>query len=182
MRLFIAIPVGDKIKETVSQWMIKTNLPGKKVSIDNLHFTLAFLGERSEDEILIISNNLKEVLKSTSAFHIELEGVDAFPKKENPRIVFIKVKEGKNELCSLANKIDDILPAYTRDHPFKPHLTVARLKENAFIDKRRVEEIIRLDGNYSFSRFKAEEVILFSSNLRAEGPYYTPLTVCSLVD
>ena len=81
-------------------------------------------------------------------------------------------------LTALVTQIDQAVVSVgfpSEDKPFRPHLTVARVKK----DHRRVGEMLEASGAFTdalyFGRFRAERVTLFRSDLRPGGSVYTPL-------
>lgn len=183
MRLFIAVPVVNSVAKNIENWLEKMDIPGKRVRVENLHFTLCFLGERPVKEINNIKEALRDGLKDKKAFNLSLNGINAFPSKKNPRVLFIEAKKGKEELIDLAQTVERTLSFYQRDKPFLPHLTVSRLKDYRDKgDKNDLESLFLDNKDVEFGEFKIDQVILFSSDLRPSGPIYTPQVICPLVD
>ncbi len=180
MRLFIAVKVEQDMAGEISTWLDRTSLPGKKISSENLHLTLCFLGERPESDISQIKTLLFKTLKDFNSFEISFEGIDVFPHLKNPRILYLKTKKGQKILCLLQEKIAQALPFYKSDKPYIPHLTISRLKEN--VNQKTVADFVSQNEKIKFNEFKVKEVTLFSSDLRAFGPVYKALVNCPLVD
>ncbi|MDD2430082.1 MAG: RNA 2',3'-cyclic phosphodiesterase [Firmicutes bacterium] len=179
MRLFIAVKVAYDVANEIKKWSREVNLPGKKVEAENLHFTLYFLGERFESPSQIFGY-LDEALRDKKPFVLRLRGLGAFFSRTTPKVLYIKVEEGSKQLCELEKIVASSLPFYKRDKPFKPHLTVSRLKED--VNKRALEELLEQYKSKEFGSFKVDKVILFSSNLRPSGPVYKAEAQWKLVD
>ena len=77
MRLFIAIQFSQNIKDELKRYQrdLKHNgISGRFVPVDNLHLTLAFIGEHTDpDEILDVMGQV-----NFTPFDIELEGIGNF--------------------------------------------------------------------------------------------------------
>lgn len=180
MRLFIALKIDDVIANTIDKWQEDNKVPGKRVKKENLHFTLCFLGERPESDLDSLKEILTDTLKDTKNFTISLQGLGVLPRITEPRVLYIDVDEGKEALVNLAKQISQAIPFYEEKKPFKPHLTISRLKD--YQEKPNLDNLWGKKDCYSFGSFKATEVILFSSDLRPSGPIYTPRAICPLVD
>ena len=77
MRLFIAIPLSDGIRDGLSEvqsYMRKNGVRGNYTKLENLHLTLAFIGEYS-DPIFAY-----EVMRSVpfTPFSMRIEGFGSF--------------------------------------------------------------------------------------------------------
>ncbi len=172
MRLFVGIPADEVLKKEIKNFYEKERKPkGSWVKIENLHITLKFIGEVEE-------NKLKEVLKilkPTNFKELPFEGASAFPNEKRPRVLFLKFKEDEeflNYQRELENKFK-VLGFEKEEREFKIHLTLARFKFPP--DRREFEECLKKLNLFSFSPFKINEIVLFQSILKPEGPTYIPL-------
>ena len=69
--------------------------------MDQIHFTLQFLGEINEEKCKQIKGVLNEI--SFSQFDVSLKNVGAFPNFKNPRVIWIGIeKDGGKKLMNLA--------------------------------------------------------------------------------
>ena len=144
----------------------------KPVELKNLHFTLQFLGEISEE----ITQKSIESLKTIefSSFDVSLKEIGVFPKSKFPRVIWIGTDEiGGNMLIHLSKKVEKALEplGFFSDKPFKPHITVFRIK-------RRLETYQRELENYKMINFgiqKVSNIKLKKSVLSTNGPIYSDL-------
>lgn len=169
MRLFLAVKVAPDVCRELSSWADEVSLPGKRVAPENLHFTLNFLGEGDPDQV---ASRLHGAFAGMEPFFVSLKGLGAFFSRGAPRVIFVKVDRGYNELIALEKVISGKLPEFRKDKPFIPHLTVSRLKEGSGA-KEEVEKLIETYKKRDFGSFEVDRVILFSSNLQPAGPVYT---------
>ena len=97
MRAFVAIEVNDKdVLNSIRKVQSELNIKAKQVELHNMHFTVQFLGEVSEEMVRKISEALNSI--EFSAFPISFVGVGVFPKPNNPRVVWVGTNDGINEL------------------------------------------------------------------------------------
>lgn len=125
-RLFVAINFPSEVTDrlyTCSEYLKKNSKKSNPSRKENLHLTLAFIGETSNIRGAV--NAMKEGL--SSPFDITIEGYSQFSSKEGS-ICYAKVKDSK-ELTTLAenlraNLINKSFEIDTK--PFKPHITLCR--------------------------------------------------------
>ena len=147
-------------------------LNAKPVELKNLHFTLQFLGEISEEVTQKIIKSLKTI--EFSSFDVNLKEIGAFPKPKFPRVIWIGTDEiGGNMLIHLSKKVEKVLEplGFFSDKPFKPHITVFRIK-------KKIGDISRELENYKMINFgiqKVSNIKLKKSVLTTNGPIYSDL-------
>jgi len=124
VRLFVAIEVPASIDEV-------TGAPPPSAPE---HLTLRFLGDLPEETILPLRSALELVARATPPFEVVFEGVGAFPSRANPRVVWVGVSRGREEVTSLAVRtaaaLEGIVGAPDRER-FVPHLTLFRVRSPA---------------------------------------------------
>ena len=174
MRMFVAIEVSDKdVLNSIHKIQAELNIKAKPVELHNMHFTVQFLGEVSEEMIRKISDALNSI--EFSAFSITFAGIGAFPKPNSPRVIWVGVNDGINELEKLAetirSKLSDI--GFSPDKKFKPHVTIFRVKNKIESLTSKLEKF----SSYSFGKQEISEIKLKKSELTPNGPIYTDLLV-----
>ena len=107
MRTFIAIEIiNENVLNSIKKVQSELRINAKPVKIENIHFTLMFLGEISESVNEKIQTSL-DLIKFES-FEIKFEGVGVFPKPKSPRVVWIGTDgqsgEKLKEIAKSANK------------------------------------------------------------------------------
>ncbi|WP_129125131.1 RNA 2',3'-cyclic phosphodiesterase [Geomonas oryzae] len=164
-RLFIAIELPDEIKETLSSFCC--DLPGMRwVPTDQIHLTLRFLGDVQPKE----AAGLKEALAAIAfaPFPLTVQGVGHFPPHGHPRVLWIGLEESR-PLLELQQRIETAVAGagiVPEERRFSPHITIARIKENASAAVKLFEVKHR---QLSFPPFTVEDFILFSSVLSPKG-------------
>src|SRR2546429_6500690 len=106
MRLFFALPLPGEAKEALRQPLEEARKAGGDgvgfTRIEQLHFTLAFLGEQpAADEALAAG----EALTQTAAFEIAISASGAFPSSARPRVLWLGVSAGAAELVAVAERL-----------------------------------------------------------------------------
>ena len=177
MRAFIAVDLVDenikmdilKIQKVLSQ----SGSDLKSVKPQNLHFTIHFLGEISEQEATNISGILKDL--DVLSFEISFRGLGYFPNSRRISVIWVGVDNGEKEFVELANQIEKKLVQmnYSSDRKFLPHLTVCRVKTGRNKDQliHAVEEFSDVDLGMTM----VSSVKLKKSLLTPEGPIYTDI-------
>ena len=175
-RGFIAIEIDNfpKIKQ-LEREIKKTNSKIKSVELKNIHITLKFLGDTSEDQIGNIENIMKNVIKDIEPFDIILKGVGVFPNRKYIKIIWIGILQGK-PIIEIASRIDKQLTniGFKREKKvFSPHLTIARVR--SLINKNEILHIIDKYEKIEFGKLKVNSIKLKKSELTAKGPIYTDI-------
>ena len=172
MRAFISIDVSEKVKEEIRK--IQSQLPefiGKKTELENLHLTLKFLGEVSDEQVEKIKEKLKEI--KFKKFETKIDEIGVFSERFI-RIIWIHLKNCEKLQVEVDNALKSLFPKEKR---FMSHLTIARVKKiddkNKFLKELRKVKINSV-------KFLVEDFRLKKSTLRPEGPIYEDLEVYGL--
>ncbi len=181
MRLFIAVPVSDELKEKILgiQNRIKlTGIDAKLVEAENLHFTIKFLGETPEEKIQEIKNAIEKACANFSPFDIGIAGIGAFPNRNYARVVWVSAREGLQDFENLIKAVDENVSklSFQKENGYAPHLTIARIRSgrNAPKLQKMLEELEKP----AIGKMRVEEVKLMKSTLTKNGPIYEE--VCSV--
>ena len=174
MRTFVAIEVNNNnVLNSIHQVQSELNIKAKPVELHNMHFTVQFLGEVSEEMIRKISDALNSI--EFSIFSITFASIGAFPKPNSPRVIWVGVNDGANELEKLAEiirvKLSNI--GFSPDKKFKPHVTIFRVKSKIEDLTGKLEKF----SSCSFGKQEISEIKLKKSELTPNGPIYTDLLV-----
>jgi len=174
MRTFVAIEVNNKdVLNSIHKIQTELNIKAKPVELHNMHFTVQFLGEVSEEMIGKISDALNSI--EFSAFSISFVSVGVFPKPNFPRVIWIGTDDGINELEKLAGMVRSKLSqlGFSPDTKFKPHVTIFRVKNKIEDMSDKLEKF----SSYYFGKQTVSEIKLKKSELTPNGPIYTDLLV-----
>lgn len=186
MRLFVAVEVGDAIRDEVTR--VQTLLGDAIAAVTTpphvawisslaLHLTLRFLGEVDEAAARRLSVLLAEPFR-IAPFDVEWLGLGAFPSHRSPRTLWIGVGKGAHELGELEAELSrriDRGPVVAE--PFHPHLTVGRMRTPGVdVNWTQLFQSITVRG----VRSRVNRVTLYRSALGPRGPNYTGLAHASL--
>ena len=172
MRAFIAVPLSDEIRKKIGTFYHEIGfMKGvKEVPVQNLHITLDFLGDISEKEAERFSENLKKIASDISPFDLTIKGSGAFPKKSDPKILWLGMT-GNKPLVSLAMQVKDAVDSMDTKR-FSPHLTVGRVKYNKDGQQEYFDQFFQ-KGDRSFGRLHVDRFQLMKSDLSGKTPVYT---------
>ena len=173
MRVFIAVEISnEEILKKIATFQKTVKINAKSIRVDQIHFTLQFLGEISESKCQQVKNILNEI--SFSQFQISLNGVGGFPNLEDPRVIWVGIgKNGAKKLVELSDDVRMKLTAigFEKGKKFKPHLTVFRVK-------KKIGDISSIMKDFETIEFGSEiitKIKLKKSVLSPKGPEYSDL-------
>ena len=173
-RLFVAVPVSEDVKERIElvySRLRETGADFNFIDLNNVHFTLKFLGDVEEDKIAEVKEKIAEILGSQKKFEIKLVGVGVFPNLDKIKVVWAGVEDGK--LLELMKKVNSELNYIRKDEHEKEvaHLTVARVRSGRDIE--RLQKVLKEIEGMDFGTMLVDKVILYESELTSKGPVYT---------
>jgi 2'-5' RNA ligase len=156
----------------------------KWVDPASMHVTLLFLGEVDPRELVEVCRVVQRVAAEQPAFTTEVVGVGCFPNVRRPRVLYAAIAEGADELRQLHATLEAPLVelgCYRReDREFTPHVTLGRVQGgvDAEVFGQELPALERWQGGAT----PVEEVLVMSSEMRAEGPEYTVVGRADLAD
>lgn len=181
MRVFIAIDIDDKSIwhdiEKIQKYLIDEGVKGTFPSRNQLHITIKFLGDVSDEKIKLINEKLS-IIKSPS-FTLRFRGVTGFPSFKSPRVVVIKTDDNPY-IQSLFKEIEKNMVSlgFKRENrSFSPHLTIARVKKPWSWKKYISDKLLPLEFNYEYL---VDSFKLKSSFLTPNGPVYNDVFIYKL--
>lgn len=180
-RTFIAqsIPLPESLKARITE--LRSKVQGVNVNwveLHNMHLTLAFLGDTSDEQIEYLRNALRELIPAFTQYKIRLKNTGVFRSLSHPQVLWIGI-EAENTLLLLYREIQDVLAntGFEKDsRPFKPHLTIGRIKN--FSTQNNLKEIVtttQIDETVY-----ASTIVYYQSILKPSGPLYQPIESFSL--
>lgn len=174
-RIFIALKVnpGETLLRIHSS--LKALPGGARINWtdpSNIHLTLSFLGDTEDELIKAVSIMLKQRCTGFGQFSFILKGSGVFKNYRDPRVIWIGV-ENNERLLKLNSDINLGLKdaGFTpEDRPFRPHITLGRIKSIRNTDTLR-SSLGRYQDTF-IQEVPVKEVILFESILKPTGPVY----------
>ena len=175
MRTFVAVEIqNNEVLDNIIKLQSELKIKAKPVSKENIHFTLLFLGEITDEIAPKIIDALNSI--TFSPIQISFSGVGAFPNPRFPRVIWIGVDETASQnLVKLAKQVEEKLAplGFKSDKPFKPHLTIFRIKNNVGDISKELDKLKMIHlGHDTITELKFKKSILTPS-----GPIYTDLQV-----
>jgi RNA 2',3'-cyclic 3'-phosphodiesterase len=175
VRAFIAVDLDPGLKAAV-QDLIRA-LEGTRAEVrwtkpGGYHLTLKFLGEIDEPTVERVKAVLRAAASRHKGFPLRLHGTGAFPSERSPRVLWLGIEAGP-ELAALQGDLEAALGAEgfpREDRPFKPHLTLGRVKGRDRLDKAMAE--LAKHAADDLGGMTAVKVALFESRLRPGGADY----------
>lgn len=165
-RVFIAINLPENVKNQLAEYQKKIDAlfeppsPVRWTKKDNLHITLEFLGNLSDDELMKACQDTQDLAKSHKSFTITLDKISyGPPKKTPPRMIWVT-----------GEKVEEL--------GLTIHITLGRIKMWEF---RRIEPEERPNISQEISLdFEVNSLEVMESQLKKSGPDYTVLESCPL--
>jgi 2'-5' RNA ligase len=180
VRTFIAIHLSEALRGKVSELqeiLKKSGARVKWVENENLHITLKFLGGVERQKLQSIFDACCKVGESFYPFVLGLGSLGAFPSLKNPRVIWIGIEKGREEIQKLAKELNSNLEqlGFKSGEEFKPHLTIGRVKGTECREKL-IEKIT--NTIISVGELKVDRIYVMKSQLTREGPIYTIMKEC----
>lgn len=175
MRLFYCVELPADVRATVARTTrpLQTRIRGATwVSEDNLHITLRFLGQVGEDLLPALRDLGEGIARETTPFDLSLERLGAFPHPSRARVVWVGPTAESAPFAILAQRVEDDVQTLgfpPERRPAHPHVTLARL--------RIPQDLAALVEGTALPplRTTVDSLTLMSSELRPQGPLYTPV-------
>jgi len=188
IRSFIAIELPGELKSGLSQLQAQLKAAGhapvKWVDPYSSHLTLKFLGNIAADRVDEITRVMEAAAREISPFHLEVRGLGAFPNLRRVQVVWVGVWGEVEQLGQLQQSIESGLAPLgfaPESREFRPHLTIARLRERASLDEQQsFGQLIGSTGFETVYRFGVDSVNLMRSQLTREGAIYTRISSARL--
>jgi RNA 2',3'-cyclic 3'-phosphodiesterase len=144
----------------------------KWVALDNIHITLKFFGDVEVSKIPQLVNKLETVSKKFKASEILLKGLGVFKDFYHPKVIWFGLRDCPG-LETIKNEIENTTGSlgFEIDYrKFMPHLTVGRFKSSGSISQLR--KLVNANQDTYFQVVPVNEIVLFESILKTEGPEY----------
>jgi 2'-5' RNA ligase len=183
MRVFIAIDIDDKIRKVIAdlQKQIASKVSVKQgdlkwVEPNNIHLTLKFLGEISDEQLEEVKEIVNTVAPAHQKFNLDIESVGSFGGR-SAKIVWVGAGKGTDALLALQKDLDDLLAqaGYPKEErEFSAHLTLCRV--NHPIAGLKMGEAIAQFSHLKLGSIAADAIYIYQSQLTPQGPIYTMLS------
>ena len=179
MRCFIAVDLDEVLVNRVREIQEKIkrlDVDVKFVEAQNLHFTLKFLGEVSNEEIEIVKKDVERAVKGIDAFHVKIGGLGFFGTPGYVRTIWLGITEGVNNFVNLMKNVNECVKIGKRSDT--AHLTIGRVKSGK--NRELLMNFINTFRNVNIGEMYVKSVKLKESILTSRGPVYSDLALFRL--
>jgi RNA 2',3'-cyclic 3'-phosphodiesterase len=177
-RLFVAIDLPQSIRKLLVE--LDPNLRDVHwVQAEQMHLTLGFFGNVTEDVDLRLREKLNAI--RFGAFFVPIAGIETFPPKGPPKIIWIGVGAGHPHLFQIHKRVQEAALGVGLEpelRPWHPHITLARCHHSSAANAR---PFFKKASGFDAGMIRVDAFHLYSSKLTPVGSIHTrELTVsCS---
>lgn len=177
VRTFVALLIPPAWADYLGR--VSSDLSGRTSGLSwvkpgNIHITIRFLGDLGDSGVARAGEAMRRGAEGFAAIPAALGGLGAFPNLARPRVLWAGLAAGAEEATALARSVNGALQdaGFGRpDKPFRPHLTLARVRERA----RGLDALSRYASPPSPEPAVLDQVVLMKSDLHPAGSRYTSL-------
>ncbi len=189
IRTFYALSVPPELVDAVRriQQRARIDLPRglRWTAPEQVHLTLAFLGDVPTESVVQLKSILYEIALSVEPFEVSVMGVGGFPRADRPRVVWAGLSgESVHQIGRLHHdlwsRLESIVPKpEPNDREFHPHITLARVPGP---QPPKIAAWMQRHADYEFGDWPVREIQLIQSVLTPKGPVYETLARSDLGD
>jgi 2'-5' RNA ligase len=186
VRLFAAVDLSRDTRDAMAneQRRLASSLGPSVASLkwvrpDRADLTLVFLGQVDAARVPQLVDALADDVDATP-FDIVFGSLGVFPPRGAPRVLWVGVRSGIDQLAALQREIARRVAAHgvaLEDRDFQPHLTLGRWSSSRPSDRARILAAARSDV---FGREVVVRVTLHESRSSPSGAVYTALAHANL--
>ena len=183
MRIFTAFPLDEEARRNLYERYapVRSSLESVKwVAEENIHITLIFCGEMTEDELDRLLEALESGVSRPGPFQVEYRGIECFPPRGKPKVIYSRISGGTAGCIDVWSRMSGRLAEAGVSgrgdiKPYIPHITLGRIKRKGFYPRPDTYE--EISGEIRVSSFG-----VFESKLTPEGPVYRIVQSYALSD
>ena len=190
LRLFVALGAGDAAQDELRRAgdAMRAFAPSdtRWVDADGAHLTLRFIGATLPADADAVGEAAARAAASAAPFELTLAGAGVFPERGAPRVLWVGVAGATDALnalqCNVSEEIDALgVPTEPTPPAFRPHFTVGRVRVH--LARQEAEALRESAASVSVApvAFAVEEIGVYRSDLRPEGPVYSRIASAALV-
>jgi 2'-5' RNA ligase len=187
VRLFVACEVPDEVKDGISN--VIEQLKNESVNDvrfikpEGVHITLKFLGEVPVKKLPAVKLAIQEAVVGHSPYELELSTIGTFGGREGLRIMWVGVAGDVLRLEALVRSVNAALKVVGFEperRPFRPHLTLGRVKDDVGTRRRAEIEVAVGKTVVPPISWRTAQVSLMRSRLTTQGVFYDLLATFPL--
>ncbi len=189
IRAFVAVALDDELRAAVAATVERLRPLGRAVAWvppRNLHVTLQFLGDQSEERLAEAEAALADAAAGSAPIDVTFHGIGAFPGLERPRILWVGLAHGALEARRLQGAVAEALTARgfpKEERAWHPHLTIGRVHDERRWQRETGPALRRAVAEAATTTFGTQrvvEVVLMRSELSPAGARYSVRRAVSL--
>jgi RNA 2',3'-cyclic 3'-phosphodiesterase len=179
----LRLPLETKLALKENSFKLKESLSFSRWEHhEDLHVTLAFLGSAKIERLQLTKTLLKEALRNSPSFNLNINELGAFGKGDNPRVLWADLSKEEKLLllreivfhaCEQAGFI-------LETRPFRPHITLARKWNGMGPFHCKILEMWNAFQPEPIT-FRANEVVIYQTHLD-KLPKYEVIDSFALMD
>lgn len=179
-RLFVGIRLPDGVRRRLAAIQDALREPRARIGWvrpENLHVTIAFLGDVPADHIADWSRALDAAAGGVPGFDMGIERLGRFGTPGNPKVIWAGPGATPPGLAAVRANVAAVCRGFgirVEDRPFSAHVTLGRVRSAAGAEAvvRRLEAFPLPLG---IEPFRVRRIGLMRSDLLPGGPVYTRL-------
>ncbi len=180
LRLFVAIDIPKPLKDALISITERLTLehwdPVRWVRPEGFHITIKFLGDTPASRVSTIEQAIANLASQQPRFDLTLGGMGFFPSGANANHIYVGLSGDLAALDNLQRAAEAAFASLgyvPENKPFKPHITLGRLRKEATLEQRddAVRHALAL-GLGTVGSFSADGLRLMRSTLAAGGSIY----------
>lgn len=185
LRCFVAVDLDEPTRATVAAYLgeLRTTIPGVAwTHPENLHLTIAFLGDVLPARIPSLTDRLATMVGGIGVFTARVMGVGAFPSLSRPQVLWVGIAAAALAVLATAVQAACEQEGFPRERrPFRPHVTLGRLRSRAERSRAGLAVLAR-DGGRDFGSTAITRVVLYRSVLDRAGARHFPIATFPLAE
>lgn len=179
VRLFVACEVPDEVQTAIGG--ITDRLRGysgtavRWVKPNGVHVTMKFLGEVPQKKLPAIKMALGEAVMRHSPFTLEFSNLGLFGGREGLRVMWVAIAGDVLRLEALVRDVNLALSVVGFEpdrRPFRPHLTLGRVKDEVSTRDRAMIEVATGKIEVPTVSWRTSQISLMRSRIGPGGAAY----------
>lgn len=172
IRAFVALALPATLRDALEELQADLET-GRAVEPENLHLTLAFLGEHPAPVLEDVHDELEAI--RLAPFPLRIDGLGVFGGRK-PRVLFADIA-AEPGLTALHRKVLGAARAAGLEPgraKFRPHVTLARFGGDALTGEEAaaLDRFLQAHVDFAAAPFQVTDFRLFRSTLTRRGPVY----------
>jgi 2'-5' RNA ligase len=189
IRAFVAVELDTPLLTELRQLQARFRRDhmsqiGRWVAPEGIHLTLKFLGDVRGDRLKEITGAVESGCSGFGPFSISLSALGFFPNARSLRVVWVGVGGDVEILLRLQTALESDLDRIgfpPEKRGFQPHLTLARIRDQATsYEREEMAKLVAAMRADTSASMQVKEVCLIRSDLRPTGAVYTRLAAVPL--